>query len=493
MELTTHLLAETGLAQLIIFRRDGEIVRSDGNLIGELPVGESLFEHLPVIQGFETVFEETMPDDDPISLSGVCLPNSPPLECFDFSMRSHPDGEDMVMIVSRNAALSGYAAEQMVARRKARVAEDQLIRERARFAYIYENTPVCAFAHDGHGNIRAMTGELRRWLGSELDPIGWIKKTFPEVTTRQSLLAPEQHKQRMAVVRSHCRIALVDVTSLRVPGEHGQHEYLLVLDDVTERAALINAMIRHRNSLETTGAELTTSNRRLEQFAYVAAHDLLGPLGRMSTFSEIIELELGEEATGIVATAISAIRTSAVESLGLVNDLLTLAKLSHSTPMAEPIKLADVFRSLMSQLPDASNMTLACNQDLAVQADPRLLRLVARNLVGNSYKYHRPEAPLQISVTVQSDKDGGWTLSVADNGSGFHSHQSDPFKAFARMREHVKEEGIGLGLAMVKDAAEAMGWQPGISSVRGEGTCVSFRGVHLLQDADDNQRIEINR
>ncbi|MEO0635519.1 MAG: ATP-binding protein [Pseudomonadota bacterium] len=473
----TSPLAEAGLAQSIVLDRAGRVVQSHGQFVEGLTQGSNVFERLPVMAGFETVLKDLTQSQGPLLLPGISLPGTPESERLDFSIQSHPNGDNIVLMVSRSAGLTGQAAEHRVQRRKDRYLEEQLARQRARFQYIYENTPVLAFAHDGKGIIRATTNEFRGWLGHAVDPSEWIQQSFPGLAKLSHGVGPDQAARRLSVSISQSRICLVDLVSLRVPDETGDFDFLVVIDDVTKRVAAMNAVKRHRDALEAASSKLHTSNRRLEQFAHVAAHDLLAPLGRVSAFSEIIDLELGGEREPFLEQAISAIRTSSAESVELVNDLLTLAQLSKLKPAHEEIHLEEVFGHLAARLPDGANIKLSCNTPRPVLADLRLFRLIARNLLANSFKFRRPDVALEIAIELMPTQTGGWMLSFEDNGSGFDSQGHDPFAAFARMREHAQEQGIGLGLAMVKDAAQSMGWEPGIASVRGEGTMICFRNV----------------
>lgn len=466
---------DAGLADFIVFDETGRVVRADTCVLNSVAVGDDVFAKLPVLRGCEDIFDDAQADAYPIGFEGVALHGQNEDMALDFRVGRHKTGRFGLVLASPNASLSGDSARQTQQRRKLRFLENMLARERARFEFIYRNSPVIAFAIDGTGHVQGQSDQLSQWLGDGIDTERWIAD-FIELNGHQWTDADRQQTHfRTGVSRAaHC-ISIVDVAVL-MSADRDMGTFI-VLNDVTLTLSLIKTVQRQAENLAQAVAMLEISNRRLEQFAHVAAHDLLGPLGRMSSFSEVIELELKEGAQGILATAIDAIRISARESIDLVRDLLTLAKLQHFEPVAEDIDMAAFVAGIVDRLHTTDPVKVDYRGPAIISADRRLLHLIVRNLVANSYKYRSRERALCIEVNASPDADGALRMAFTDNGSGFDDDGSNPFAAFTRMREQVGVEGTGLGLAMVKDAADTMGWQAGISSRRGLGTTVFFTGI----------------
>jgi signal transduction histidine kinase len=476
----TPYWAAAALADFIAFERDGKIVRADTTYLRNVKVGDNVFERLPVLHGCEDIFDQESngKSDYPLTFQAVRLPAYQKDEAFDFQLGHDVSRNFGLLIVTPNKALSGESAASIQDRRRIRHLENLVTQERARFEYTYHNTPVCAFALGAKNEVTAISHELEAWVGPAMSTEEWIvgflathRGFWPDLTNDDD----RKCHFLTSASRKGNDVAIIDVTIFKRSAD--ADETFVVFNDATISASLHRTVLRQRDDLLTVTTKLERSNSRLEQFAHVAAHDLLGPLGRMSSFSEIIEIELRENKKGIMATAIDAIKISSRESIELVHELLTLAKIQQIDPVFEHIKIENFLSNIAIQIDFLEPILITYEGEEKLSADTRLLKLIVRNLISNSYKYRRSNESLAIRVTFTDMPDGTHQLVFTDNGSGFDSAEADPFVAFTRMREHDGVEGTGLGLCMVKDAADAMGWQCGISSECGLGTKVFFKNI----------------
>ena len=214
-----------------------------------------------------------------------------------------------------------------------------------------------------------------------------------------------------------------------------------------------------RSALEDQAEELQRSNRELEQFAYVASHDLQEPLRKVASFCQMLQRryagQLDERADQYIHFAVDG----AKRMQQLINDLLEFSRVGRlSTPRVD-VDLADCLRGAMFNLASAREESGAevTWEDLPhVLGEAPLLTQLLQNLIGNAIKF-RSEAPPRIHVAARRVGDL-WEISVADNGIGIEPEYADRvFLIFQRL--HAKEVygGTGIGLAMCKKIVEHHG------------------------------------
>ncbi len=214
------------------------------------------------------------------------------------------------------------------------------------------------------------------------------------------------------------------------------------------------------NDLQARSRELAMSNRDLEQFASVVAHDLSAPLRHITQFSEMVEEEIGDTKSEATEEYLSIIKSSVDKMSDMVGGLLKYSRLGLSTPAFEKVKLEDVInisKKLLST--DIKKYKAQINVTGApkVFGDSDLLSRLFQNLLQNSIKYSKEGvAPI---ITVNAEEDGKLTrISLTDNGIGIRKeHSSAIFKLFQRLHKDDKYEGLGVGLATCQRITELHG------------------------------------
>ena len=222
--------------------------------------------------------------------------------------------------------------------------------------------------------------------------------------------------------------------------------------------------------------QLAVANSELEALAYSMAHDLRGPMTSLAGFSRILERNLGElDATN--ARYFDRIATNVRQMSDLTDGLLSLARLSRVEMERETLDLAPVAREIIESLQrqDPGRLTRIEIGPLEVTGDRGLLRQVMSNLLGNAWKFSRPNAQTVIEVRTERSASGETHVHVRDAGVGFEmAYASKLFAPFTRLHEAAQFEGTGIGLALVRNIVQRHGGRVWAQAMPGAGATFSF-------------------
>jgi signal transduction histidine kinase len=243
-----------------------------------------------------------------------------------------------------------------------------------------------------------------------------------------------------------------------------------ILHDLDEAKAV-------NRRLDEQAQDLERSNRDLEQFAYVASHDLQEPLRKVSSFCQLLQRRYGGQLDERADQYIGFAVDGAQRMQQLINDLLAFSRVGRTTEGFERVDMNAVAKAAVAQL-DAMRAEVDGSVELGelpvVLGDRALLRQLLINLVGNGLKFGRPDVPPQ--VRVQAFQDGvDWQLEVVDNGIGIEPEYADKvFVIFQRLHNRDSYPGTGIGLALAKKIVEFHGGRIGIVPTDGPGTTIRF-------------------
>lgn len=245
--------------------------------------------------------------------------------------------------------------------------------------------------------------------------------------------------------------------------------FIGIIRDITERKWAEQKLI---HSME----ELSRSNAELQQFAYVASHDLQEPLRMITSYTKLLERrykdKLDSNANEYIAFAVDG----AMRMQQLINDLLAYSRVTSRCRNFEPVNCTEVFNRVAKNLKIAIEESgAAITQDHlpAVMADPSQLTQLFQNLIGNALKF-RGEAPPRVHVSAEK-KESEWIFSVSDNGIGIDPQYYDRiFIVFQRL--HGKEDypGSGIGLSICKKIVERHSGRIWLKSEPGKGATFYF-------------------
>ncbi len=214
-----------------------------------------------------------------------------------------------------------------------------------------------------------------------------------------------------------------------------------------------------RASLAERNADLTRSNAELEQFAYVASHDLQEPLRKVASFTQLLQQRYGDQLDERADQYIDFAVDGAKRMQLLINDLLAFSRVGRTTEPLRPIDLrssVDTALENLATLIDETRATVVVGELPTLPGDPGLLSVLWQNLVGNGIKFRSEEAPV---VTIEAAQNTGeWVFAVSDNGIGIEPRFANKvFVIFQRLHSREEFEGTGIGLALCKKIVEFHG------------------------------------
>ena len=236
---------------------------------------------------------------------------------------------------------------------------------------------------------------------------------------------------------------------------------------------------RQAADLDTQAAELRRSNGELEQFAYVASHDLQEPLRKVASFCQLLEKrysdKLDERGLKYIEFAVDGAKRMQV----LINDLLTFSRVGRATDVRVPVPLGQPLDAAVTALSAAVEETGAVIERPGplpeVMGDPTLLGMLWQNLIGNAIKFRAPDRAPVIQVTAAAQPDGNWQIGVADNGIGVPAEFAEKiFVIFQRLHGRDAYPGTGIGLALCKRIVEQHGGQMYLDTTYEGGTRIYF-------------------
>lgn len=251
--------------------------------------------------------------------------------------------------------------------------------------------------------------------------------------------------------------------------------YLGIAEDITEQKQTHLTLARQAE-------ELIRSNKELEQFAYIASHDLQEPLRKVQTFGSMIETSAGSTLNAESLDYLQRMRSAAARMQQFINDLLTYSRVATQTQPFVQVNLAKVAQEVLSDLEsriESTGGTVELGALPTLTADPLHMRQLLQNLIGNALKFHRRDVPPVVSVqsqTVQQASDAGpgrlaCEITVQDNGIGFDEKYLDRiFAPFQRLHGRGEYEGTGIGLAICHKIVQRHRGTITAQSVPGQGT-----------------------
>ncbi|MDP3472542.1 MAG: PAS domain-containing protein [Algoriphagus sp.] len=247
--------------------------------------------------------------------------------------------------------------------------------------------------------------------------------------------------------------------------------------DITERKAYEQSLQELNSSLEIQAKELAVSNAELEQFAYVASHDLQEPLRMVSSFLSLLERkhkdQLDEKALQYIGFAIDG----AVRMRRIILDLLEYSRVGKQNSRLEWVQLPSVVEEIKQLQRKIIQEKKAEIKFEGIETlwtfKPPLLQIM-QNLIGNALKYSKPDVAPKICI-LAIDLPTCWQISVSDNGLGIKEEYFDKiFILFQRLHRKEEYEGTGIGLAIVKKIVEGLGGKIWVESEYQKGSIFHF-------------------
>ena len=261
----------------------------------------------------------------------------------------------------------------------------------------------------------------------------------------------------------------INATPLFKPGEKKPYQVYITFEDITET-------IKAKKLLNETLAELKRSNTELEQFAYVASHDLQEPLRMVASFTQLLEKQYKDKLDENAREYINYAVDGAKRMQGLINDLLAYSRVTTKADKFEDIYLEKVLDEVLfnMEIVIGENEAVITRESLPnICADYRQMVQVFQNIIGNALKYRGPKTP-QIHISAQKENEH-WLFSLEDNGIGIEPKYFEQiFEIFKRLHAEDEYEGTGIGLAITKRIVERHGGRIWVESEPDKGSAFYF-------------------
>ncbi|MBP0000493.1 MAG: GAF domain-containing protein [Cyanobacteria bacterium SID2] len=293
-----------------------------------------------------------------------------------------------------------------------------------------------------------------RWAGNPQDAIQETGEGISRLSPRQSFA-------------EWCEL----VRGKSLPWEARTIEAALALRD-----AILKIVLRQVEELAKLMRELKRSNAELEQFVYIASHDLQEPLNLVSSYVQLLEMRYGNRLDGDAKEFIDFAVQGVTHMQRLIDDLLTYSRVGSRgkpfAPINTSIALEQAQINLQSRIRD-SEAVITGESLPVVMGDEIQLTQLFQNLIGNAIKF-RSHRPLSIRVNVREDRDS-WVFSVRDNGIGIDPQFAKRiFVIFQRLHTRDEYPGTGIGLAICQRIVERHGGRIWVVSQPNEGATFYF-------------------
>lgn len=249
----------------------------------------------------------------------------------------------------------------------------------------------------------------------------------------------------------------------------------------TEQLQLTNAGLREEivkrhaveKELQENSQNLARSNQELEDFAYVASHDLQEPLRKIQAFGNLLENEYSEKLGGEGSDYLSRMHSAAVRMSTLIDDLLSFSRVTTRQNPTTRVNLntivSEVVGDLETRIKEVEGDVKVGVLPSAV-ADPTHMRQLFQNLIANALKFSRPNVPPVVTIASSEDTHN-YEIRVSDNGIGFEEKYLDRiFSVFQRLHDRKTYEGTGIGLAVCRKIVERYNGTITAESKKGKGS-----------------------
>ncbi|MBK8208486.1 MAG: PAS domain S-box protein [Planctomycetes bacterium] len=246
-----------------------------------------------------------------------------------------------------------------------------------------------------------------------------------------------------------------------------------IVRDMSERVAADEMQNAQAEKLREQYLQLKQLVTELDEFNYVASHDLQEPLRTMSTYCGLLQRDLGENPPKRALEDMQAILDASLRMQRLITDLLEYSRSGHRDLKQQPVDLAAVMEQVKGDLKarlDETGGQIVWNGLPKVRGDAMQISRVMQNLVANGLKFSRPGVVPEVHVTSEQ-VDGIVRITVQDNGIGIEEQYfGQIFKPFKRLHGVGRYEGSGIGLSVCRKIVERHGGSIDVQSTKGSGS-----------------------
>lgn len=366
--------------------------------------------------------------------------------------------------------------------------EETLEKSEEKYRTLFESTSLGVVYQNKNGSIISANPAAEEILGLTLDQMQGRTSTDPRwnaIREDGSDFPGEEHPAMVALktgrevknvimgiydpIKKSSAWININATPQFKKDDIEPYQVYTIFEDITHKKI-------HEIELQKTLDELKRSNSELEQFAYVASHDLQEPLRMISSFTQLLERryknQLDDDAIDYIHYAVDG----AKRMQELINDLLIFSRVKSKAGEFKSVDLDNVIDEVLFNLEIAieKNDTVITKEGLPmIFGDYSQMVQVFQNLIGNAIKYRSKKTP---KIQIYSKKeDDYWLFSIKDNGIGIESEYFDHiFQIFKRLHTPDEYEGTGIGLAITKRIIDRHGGEIWVESEPGNGSTFYF-------------------
>ncbi len=348
---------------------------------------------------------------------------------------------------------------------------------------IIDAAPVAMIMIDQNGAINFVNAEAERLFGySQNDFLGrTIEMLLPERLRHQH---PALRKAFFANHQSRRMGEGRDLLGLRKDGTEFPVEIGLRPVETSGGVCVVSAIVditerkRLEAVLQQSSEAMARTNQKLQQFAYIASHDLQTPLRTISGFVQLLQMNYEDKfdsrARDWIRRTVGGVKTMHT----LITDILAYAQLDSVSQARVPTDFQEIFDEAVGLLGASicdSGAQVTCGKLPALDGDRLQLLQLMQNLIGNGIKYHAGGDPPPRIHVAAAEHDGEWFFSVRDNGIGIDSkHHEKIFDIFKRLHTEQAYPGTGIGLAICRRVVENHGGRIWVESELGKGSVFYF-------------------
>jgi PAS domain S-box-containing protein len=394
-----------------------------------------------------------------------------------YARKANSFSEDEVKLLTDLAGDLAYGITALRLRAAKARAEEAQRQSEERYRGLVELSPEAVFVNRNDRIVLVNPAALQLFGASRAEQLLG--------TSPFELFHPDYHalvRERVGKMLAGQRVPVIEEKIVRLDGvavdvevwgspvtDQGEGAVQVLLRDITERK-------RAQAALQRTSDDLKRSNRDLEQFAYVASHDLQEPLRAIGGYVKLLEHRFPDKLDTKARDYIAGAFDGATRMERLISDLLAFSRVAVRGDAFLPADLEDALGQALRNLEAAINSaqaTVAHDPLPTLSVDAGQIRQLFQNLIGNALKFHSEQPPRIHIGTLRQD--GRWVFSVRDNGIGIDPQYYEKiFQIFQRLHTRKNYPGTGIGLAICKKIVERHGGTIWVESQPGQGSTFYF-------------------
>lgn len=416
-------------------------------------------------------------------LSGWLIANSisNPINELQAATRRIGNGDlEMPILIDSKDEVGKLATDFRAMTAQVKISRDEILKGKDFVENLIGSMADMLLSVDDHGIIQRVnqaTLNLLGYQGNELigKPIKILTKTQVFLTNQEFSQMVEKGKLseiEKIFVRKNGQTFKVSISCSILQGQSSTAS-VIVAKDISKR-------IEDEEKIRRYASKLEQSNRELENFAYVASHDLQEPLRKVQSFGDRLSRKYSEVLSDEGRDYVQRMRDSAHRMQNLINDLLTFSRVTSKGQPFQKVDLKQITKEVVSDLEvriEQTKGTIEIGDLPEMEADPMQIRQLMQNLLGNALKFHLSGKPPIVKVyeVKTFNNKGGFSFTdkefqacssdahfcqivVEDNGIGFDEKYLDKiFTVFQRLHGRTEYEGSGIGLAVCRKIVERHG------------------------------------